>query len=270
MILAQKKNKAGLYAKLEEQPYRERIPGCCGLRRVESDLPEVKRQKYISIKMQKRCKLNNGCCNWCLYLLYKILRFLFVSVWFYYLPLIFMLIGFGVPIIDHWDRRVELCSSVLEDKCVATVIPEICLSSCEKFRTFVIPNMSDDGQCIVMTPLGAESITASVPVDDPQSSVTEQQPIDDEATPSTESSPAEQPEGSENVTEVGSVTPEEGPVTPETTSPGSEDTVAPGPSSTAESSPAPATESSETTQPDSPTEEPTPNPEATPTEGNSP
>jgi len=106
----------------------------------------VKRQKYISIKMHKRCKINNGCANWCLYLLYKTFRFLFVSVWFYYLPLIFMLVGFFWPIYVHWDKRGNECAPLLLNNCVTeTHIPDICLSSCEKFRSFVSPSITTDG-----------------------------------------------------------------------------------------------------------------------------
>ena len=115
---------------------------------------------YISIKMRKRCKLDNGCCNWSLYLLYKVSRFLFVSVWFYYLPLLFMLLGFVIPVLVHWDSRVDVCSQLVENNCVSeTEIPSICFSSCEKFRTFASPGIIYEPECIVVTSSDSNSTT---------------------------------------------------------------------------------------------------------------
>ena len=58
----------------------------------------VKRPKSISIKMMKRSPI-----NFIQYSFYKILRFLFVSVWFYYIPLIVVVISNLNPVLTNWQ-----------------------------------------------------------------------------------------------------------------------------------------------------------------------
>ena len=63
---------------------------------------EVQRPRGISIKMSKR-----PCCNMIQASFYKLLRFLFVSIWFYYIPLVVVLLTNVLPIVDHWKLKQE-------------------------------------------------------------------------------------------------------------------------------------------------------------------
>ena len=74
--------------------------GCCA--RPELGKSPVKRPTYIRIKMSSR-----PCCNWCLYALYKLCRFAFVTVWFYYVPLFVMILSNVYPLYRHWTEGAE-------------------------------------------------------------------------------------------------------------------------------------------------------------------
>ena len=60
----------------------------------------VVRPKGISLKMKKRT-----CGNCIKYSVYKTLRFLFVSVWFYYIPLVVVMLTNIAPVFTHWKAK---------------------------------------------------------------------------------------------------------------------------------------------------------------------
>ena len=75
---------------------------------------KIKRPKHISLKYRKRCS-NLGCCNLFLYTIYKIHRMIFVSLWFYYLPLIVMVFANVYPVIKHWNNYE--CREIIRPDC---------------------------------------------------------------------------------------------------------------------------------------------------------
>ena len=58
---------------------------------------KIQMSKGISLKWRKR-----PCCNLILYSVYKMLRIVFVAVWFYYIPLIVVITTNVVPTFKHW------------------------------------------------------------------------------------------------------------------------------------------------------------------------
>lgn len=69
---------------------------CCSL-----NYELKKRPTNISIKLKNRYK-KFGCMNLFLYIIYKILRVGFVSIWFYYLPLLVMFFSTASPVYKYW------------------------------------------------------------------------------------------------------------------------------------------------------------------------
>ena len=64
---------------------------------------KVVRPKGVSLKLKKR-----KCCNCIQYSVYKTLRFLFVSVWFYYIPLVVVMLTNIAPVVTHWKAK-QVC-----------------------------------------------------------------------------------------------------------------------------------------------------------------
>jgi hypothetical protein len=63
----------------------------------------VVRPKRISISQKKRCR-QFGKVNSILFLIYRFLRILFVSLWFYYLPVVFIVLSNLAPVYYYWGR----------------------------------------------------------------------------------------------------------------------------------------------------------------------
>ena len=83
-------------------------------------------QRGISLKLKKR-----PCGNWLQYMFYKILRIIFVSVWFYYIPLIVVIITNAVPTISHWQLKQE-CKEYVNMDCVGAPPNLDCQKLCEE------------------------------------------------------------------------------------------------------------------------------------------
>jgi len=79
------------------------------------------RPTNISIKLKNRYK-KFGCMNLFLYILYKICRVGFVSVWFYYLPLFVMFFSTAWPIVLYWNDTKD-CAAFVDQGCVGAVLP---------------------------------------------------------------------------------------------------------------------------------------------------
>lgn len=91
----------------------------------------VKRPKKIAITLKKRCN-HFGRCNSLLYYFYRLIRVAFVIVWFYYLPIVVIVISNFTPVYLHWNK-IEGCDEKVEQNCVgaAGVSPEcevLCLA----------------------------------------------------------------------------------------------------------------------------------------------
>ena len=48
-----------------------------------------------------------GCGNKCLYSIYRILRMIFVSIWFYYAPFIALLLNFMAPVLFIENKELS-------------------------------------------------------------------------------------------------------------------------------------------------------------------
>jgi len=58
--------------------------------------------------------------NWLLFRLYRLIRFIFVTVWFYYLPVVVMALGYLVPLWTSWQCKVN-------DKSGSRLIRGVCI-----------------------------------------------------------------------------------------------------------------------------------------------
>lgn len=62
----------------------------------------MERPKNISIMIgERREKKGFGCVNMLLYSIYRLLKILFLSIWFYYLPLIFVIYAGYEPVREY-------------------------------------------------------------------------------------------------------------------------------------------------------------------------
>jgi len=61
---------------------------------------EIKRPQKISITYSNR-KENFGCCNLILFSIYRGLKIIFLSAWFYYLPFIFVIYAGFKPVSEY-------------------------------------------------------------------------------------------------------------------------------------------------------------------------
>jgi len=60
-----------------------------------------------------------SCCNSFLFFIYKFLRFLYVSIWFYYLPVIVMAFGYLWPLWNNWLCKHELSGKrLISGQCI--------------------------------------------------------------------------------------------------------------------------------------------------------
>jgi hypothetical protein len=63
----------------------------------------IERPKKIAITCTKRCK-HFGCFNSFLYCSYRLIRVGFVFLWFYYLPILVIVISNGTPVWIYWTN----------------------------------------------------------------------------------------------------------------------------------------------------------------------
>lgn len=74
-----------------------------------------RRPLYVGLRDHTRSKT-----NWCLFKLYHLVRFTFVTVWFYYLAVIVMALGYLVPLWTNWQCKVN-------DKSGSRLIRGVCI-----------------------------------------------------------------------------------------------------------------------------------------------
>jgi len=99
---------------------------CCKTKKL------VVRPKKIAITWGKRYS-QFGCCNFLLFLVYRLLRVLFVSFWFYYLPVIFVVISNLAPVKIYWDK-IEGCDKFVAQDCVgSSSVSTECLKLCRAY-----------------------------------------------------------------------------------------------------------------------------------------
>ena len=94
----------------QQNKHSARKNSCCGRKK------PVKRPKTIAITWRKRCNLF-GCRNVSLFMVYRLFRGLFVSLLFYYLPVIFVVLSNLIPVKIYWDK-IEGCDQYVEQDCV--------------------------------------------------------------------------------------------------------------------------------------------------------
>lgn len=70
-------------------------PKCCA--------PQRNRQKFVGIRAEER----SWCMNRFLFAIYSILRFFFVTIWFYYLPVIMMAFGYLSLTYSNWKCKQD-------------------------------------------------------------------------------------------------------------------------------------------------------------------
>jgi len=76
---------------------------------------EYTKPEQIGLRDHKR-----SCGNWTLFKMYHIIRFVFVTLWFYYLPVIVMALGYLVPLWTSWQCKVN-------DKSGSRLIRGVCI-----------------------------------------------------------------------------------------------------------------------------------------------
>lgn len=67
--------------------------------------------------------------NWALFRLYRFVRFVFVTLWFYYLPVIVMALGYLVPLWTSWSCKVN-------DKSGSRLIRGVCIDPMQYAESF--------------------------------------------------------------------------------------------------------------------------------------
>lgn len=92
----------------------------------------VVRPKRISITRKKRCR-QFGKVNSVLFVVYRVMRGFFVAVWFYYLPVLFIVVSNIAPVFLYWTR-IDGCDKFVSQDCVgASGVSSDCLTLCRAF-----------------------------------------------------------------------------------------------------------------------------------------
>merc|ERR1719162_2795681 len=84
-----------------------------------------KATKHVEAKYDKPTRIGlrdhkRSWKNYILFRLYRLIRFIFVTVWFYYLPVIVMALGYLVPLWTSWSCKMN-------DKSGSRLIRGVCI-----------------------------------------------------------------------------------------------------------------------------------------------
>lgn len=93
-------NKDELDEKVNKKNKSSSKTSCC---RPKCCAPQRQRQKFVGIRAEER----SWCLNRFLFAIYRLLRFIFVVIWFYYLPVIMMAFGYISLMWSNWKCRQD-------------------------------------------------------------------------------------------------------------------------------------------------------------------
>ena len=78
-----------------------------------------------------------GCVNFVLRKLYSLLRVIFLSVWFYYLPLLFVVFATVWPVTNYLEEYKK-CSALAVNDCIGSISTQ-CIEICRSNPNYTLP-----------------------------------------------------------------------------------------------------------------------------------
>lgn len=114
--------KADQYDRFWQQYQEGNQPNICCRR-------EGKIERPVNVRISDGLRIKRfGCANFMLRTLYQFMRTLFLSVWFYYLPLLFVVFATVQPVLTYLEEY-ERCVGYASNDCIGAITTE-CIEIC--------------------------------------------------------------------------------------------------------------------------------------------